>query len=97
MAGGAAAVRSSVPAKPWTVLGGGLLVAVTTAIVPLVTGNSVLEHAAFDRDLPVLGAVKVTSALPFDVGVFLVVVGLVLMAYEAFGDESAIRDEAAPS
>jgi multicomponent Na+:H+ antiporter subunit A len=97
VAGGTAAVRASVPAKPWSILGGGLLIAVTTAIVPLATGNSVLEHAAFDRDLPVLGAVKVTSALPFDIGVFLVVVGLVLMAYEAFGDESSIRDEAAPS
>jgi multicomponent Na+:H+ antiporter subunit A len=97
VAGGVEAVRSSVPLKPWTVLGGGLLIAVTTAIVPLVTGNAVLEHAAFERDLPLLGTVKATSALPFDIGVFLVVVGLVLMAYEAFGDEAAILGESAPS
>lgn len=97
VAGGAAAVRSSVPLKPWTVLGSGLLIAVTTAIVPLFVGGSVLEHAAFERDLPVLGTVKTTSALPFDIGVFLVVVGLVLMAYEAFGDEGAILEEARAS
>ena len=36
-----------------------------------------------------LGTIKATSALPFDIGVFLVVVGLVLMAYEAFGDDTA--------
>ena len=30
---------------------------------------------------------KATSALPFDIGVYLVVVGLVLMAYEASGEE----------
>jgi multicomponent Na+:H+ antiporter subunit A len=93
VAGGSGAVRSSVPMRPWTVLGGGLLIAATTAIVPLLTGNSVLEHGVFDADLPLLGSVKTTSALPFDIGVFLVVVGLVLMAYEAFGDEGPILDE----
>ena len=40
---------------------------------------------------------KTTSALPFDIGVFFVVVGLALMAYEAFGDEGAILEEAAAS
>ncbi len=89
VAGGVTAVRNSLRARPWTVLGTGLAVAASTAIVPLFTGNSVLEHAAFERDLPVLGTVKATSALPFDVGVYLVVVGLVLMAYEAFGDDAA--------
>jgi hypothetical protein len=58
-----------------------------TALVPILTGNSVLDHAAFDRDLPVLGAVKTTTALIFDIGVYLVVIGLVLMSYEAFGDD----------
>ena len=46
-----------------------------------------LEHALWSFDLPLLGAVKTTSALPFDIGVYLVVIGLVLMAYEAFGDD----------
>ena len=30
--------------------------------------------------------IKTTSALPFDIGVYLVVVGLVLMMFEAFGE-----------
>jgi multicomponent Na+:H+ antiporter subunit A len=71
------------------VLGGGLAVAATTAIIPILTGNSLLEHAAFERNFPLLGTVKTTSALPFDIGVYFVVVGLVLMAYEAFGDDEA--------
>ena len=33
------------------------------------------------------GTVKVSSALVFDIGVYLVVVGLVLMVFEAFGDD----------
>jgi hypothetical protein len=53
----------------------------------MLLGGEVLEHALWSLDIPVLGKVKTTSALPFDVGVYLVVVGLVLMAYEAFGDD----------
>jgi multicomponent Na+:H+ antiporter subunit A len=87
VAGGSDAVRRTIPLAPTTVLGGGLLIAVTTAVVPLLTGGAVLEHAAFEADLPLLGTIKATSALPFDIGVFFVVVGLVLMAYEAFGGE----------
>lgn len=94
LAGGASAVRRSVPVQPWTVLGGGLAIAAMTAMVPLLLGGSILEHAVWEADLPLLGTIKTTSALPFDIGVFLVVVGLVLMAYEAFGDEGAILDEA---
>jgi len=97
VAGGAVAVGRSVPFKPWTVLGTGLLISAATAITPLLFGESVLEHALFDLDVPLLGHVKATSALPFDIGVFLVVVGVILMAYEAFGDEGAILEEAGAS
>ncbi len=87
VAGGISAVRNSVRVPPWAVLGSGLTLAVTTAIVPLMLGESVLEHASFEADVPLLGTVKTTSALPFDIGVFLVVVGLIVMAYEAFGED----------
>jgi multisubunit Na+/H+ antiporter MnhB subunit len=70
------------------VLGSGLLLSAVTAIVPLLTGNELLEHADLEADLPVLGTLKVTTALPFDMGVYLVVIGVVLMAYEAFGDDA---------
>lgn len=92
VAGGLAAVRTSVPVAPWTVLGVGLSTSVATAIVPLVLGGSVLEHALWEVDVPVLGTIKTTSALPFDIGVFLVVVGVILMAYEAFGEEASDTD-----
>ena len=97
LAGGAQAVRQSLPVPPWTVLGGGLALAAGTAVTPMLLGGAILEHAAWKVDLPVIGVVKTTSALPFDAGVFLVVVGLVLMAYEAFGDEGAILEEAGAS
>ena len=53
-----------------------------------------LEHAVWKAELPLLGTIKTTSALPFDIGVFLVVVGLVLMAYEAFGEEADAEEPA---
>jgi len=34
-----------------------------------------------------VGTVKLSSALLFDIGVYVTVVGIVLMAFEAFGDE----------
>ena len=37
--------------------------------------------------MPVFGHVKLSSVLAFDIGVYLVVVGLVLMVFEAFGDD----------
>jgi multicomponent Na+:H+ antiporter subunit A len=90
IAGGITEVRAHSRFRPWTILGTGLFLSAATATAPLLAGKNVLESAYFSRDLPVLGAVKVTSALPFDVGVYLVVLGLVLMVFEAFGDDPEV-------
>jgi multicomponent Na+:H+ antiporter subunit A len=89
VAGGISEVRARSRFRPWTVLGAGLLLAAVTATVPLLLGGSVLEVGYATFELPVLGAVPVSSALAFDTGVYLVVVGVVLMAFEAFGDDPA--------
>lgn len=94
VAGGVDEVRRAFPVRASTILGTGLLVSTLTAIVPMALGHMVLEHAAFETTLPVLGSVKATSALPFDIGVYLVVLGLVLMMFEAFGDDTAAVDVA---
>jgi multicomponent Na+:H+ antiporter subunit A len=86
VAGGIAEVRARSRFRPWTVLGAGLLLAVATAGFPLLTGGAVLDVASRSVDLPVLGTINLTTALAFDAGVYLAVVGVVLMAYEAFGD-----------
>jgi multicomponent Na+:H+ antiporter subunit A len=86
VAGGIAEVRARSRFRPWTVLGSGLLLAVVTATFPLLTGGAVLDVASRSVELPVLGTVNLTTALAFDAGVYLAVVGVVLMAYEAFGD-----------
>jgi multicomponent Na+:H+ antiporter subunit A len=93
VAGGVDDVRSALPLQPWTVLGLGLLIGAGTASVPILLGHGVLDHASFSATLPLLGDVKATSALPFDIGVYLVVLGMVLLMFEAFGDEVAFDEQ----
>jgi multisubunit Na+/H+ antiporter MnhB subunit len=87
VAGGVAEVRSLTRARPWTVLGAGLLVATLTALAPLAFGDPVLRSYEAELELPVLGDAKLTTSLVFDVGVYFVVLGLVLMVFESFGDD----------
>lgn len=89
VAGGIDEVRGRSRFRPWTVLGAGLLLAAATATIPLAAGGDVLEVAFASLSLPVIGAVKVSSALAFDTGVYLAVVGMVLMVFESFGDDPA--------
>jgi multicomponent Na+:H+ antiporter subunit A len=85
--GGATAVRQTFRAPSHVVLGAGLCISSFTALLPVLLGGAVLEHGEFEVGLPIFGDVKFVSALPFDIGVYLVVVGLVLMAFAAFGDD----------
>lgn len=87
---GSEGLDAALPASPATLLGVGLLVAAGTASIPLLFGESPMEHARWSADLPVFGVVKATSALPFDVGVYLVVLGLVAGALRAFGGEERV-------
>ena len=87
IAGGLDEVRGLTRLKPWTILGTGLMLAVLTAVVPIVLGEPVLSSSVWEADVPVLGTVKTTSALLFDTGVYILVIGLIFMVFEAFGGE----------
>ncbi len=89
VAGGSDEVRERSRFRPWTVLGTGLLIAAATATAPVLAGKSVLEVASTSFALPAFGQVTLSSALVFDAGVYLAVIGMVLMAFEAFGEEPA--------
>ena len=79
---------ASVPVDPGVPLGLGLLLAGATGAASWLTGAQYLESGIVERDLPVLGHLKLVSALAFDVGVFLVVVGLVLGLLRTLGAEA---------
>jgi multicomponent Na+:H+ antiporter subunit A len=89
VAGGVDEVRRHSRFRPWTVLGAGLALAAATATAPLLLGRSVLEVGFVAVHVPALGKVAMSSALAFDAGVYLAVVGMVLMVFEAFGDDPA--------
>jgi len=63
----------------------GTLVIVATAAAPLAWGDVMLDQAVVDGELPLLGKVKSGTALPFDIGVTLVVVGLVAALFDGLG------------
>lgn len=86
VAGGIDEVRETLPVRPWTLLGLGLVTATSTALVPLVFGRQLMEHAKLDLHLGPLGEAHLGTALFFDIGVALVVVGMVLLLLVAFGE-----------
>ena len=88
ISGGRAALRAAVPVDPRVPLGLGLVVATLTGMAPLLVGGQLLESGKLELELPVLGLLKVTSALPFDTGVYLVVIGLVLGVLRTLGAEA---------
>lgn len=91
-AGGVDGVQVGLRVRPWTLLGTGIVFITVTALVPLALGDSLLESAVWKLHLGPLGDPKITSPLFFDTGVFLVVVGMVLMLFEAFGEQVGEED-----
>lgn len=57
-------------------MGAGLTTALLTGTAGWLWGDAFLEAAKVTLEVPVLGAIHLTSALVFDIGVFMVVVGM---------------------
>jgi multicomponent Na+:H+ antiporter subunit A len=87
LAGGRYELGEAAPVHPGILLGLGLFLSAGVGLVPLFLGGSVLQSAIIDLTLPVFGHVKLVTTLFFDIGVFLVVVGLVLDILRSLGAE----------
>ena len=88
VARGRVEIASAVPVDPGVPLGAGIVLAALTGVVPLLLGRDYLRSGVYELAVPVLGDVKLTSALVFDTGVFLVVVGMVLALLRTLGAEA---------
>ena len=95
LAGGRYELGETLPLDAGKILGVGLALAAGTATASLLVGAPVLSSALISVDLPVLGQVKFVTALFFDLGVYLIVVGLVLDVLRSLG--ARIDEELAPS
>ncbi|SCE74811.1 multisubunit sodium/proton antiporter, MrpA subunit /multisubunit sodium/proton antiporter, MrpB subunit [Micromonospora coriariae] len=87
LAGGRYELAEAAPVGAGTVLGAGLALSVGTGVVALLAGGSVLESAKVDRSLPLVGDAHLVTSLFFDVGVYLIVIGLVLDILRSLGAE----------
>jgi multicomponent Na+:H+ antiporter subunit A len=85
LAGGRYELGEALPLDAGKVLGAGLILSAGTAVTSLLLGAPVLSSAVFEVDVPVLGHVKLVTALFFDLGVYLIVVGLVLDVLRSLG------------
>ena len=96
LAGGRAELDRAAPVSAGLVLGAGLAVSAVSALAPLAFGGTVLQSAVLEVDLPIWGHVKIVSALAFDIGVYLIVIGLALDVVRSLGagiDKQAEEDE----
>lgn len=93
-AGGTDTVRRVLPVRATILMGLGLLTASLTGFAALVPGLAFLESGYVERSVPLVGDVKVVSALFFDIGVYLTVVGMALGLIRSLGEESAFEEAA---
>lgn len=85
LAGGRYELGETLPLDAGKILGVGLALSAGTAVASLLLGAPVLSSAVVQLDVPVLGSIKFVTALFFDAGVYLIVVGLVLDVLRSLG------------
>ncbi len=93
LAGGRFELAEATPVSAGALLGSGLGLASLTAMAPLVLGGQVFQSAILKFWMPLFGDVKFVTSTLFDIGVYLVVVGLVLDVLRSLGSEVDERNE----
>ncbi len=79
LAGSQQSRPAAVKPSPVTLIALGILLAVGTGVGALVAGDQFLESDIFHLDVPFAGDVKFVTAAIFDAGVYLVVIGVVIL------------------
>ncbi|WPF65881.1 MULTISPECIES: Na+/H+ antiporter subunit A [unclassified Corynebacterium] len=99
LAGGRAELEEALPIDAGRLLGSGLLLSALAAIWPMFLGRPPLTTEIWDFTLPLVGEMHLPSALLFDAGVYLIVIGLIMHILTSLGgqidqDEAARRQRA---
>lgn len=87
LAGGRYELAEAVPVDAGKLLGSGILLAVGSAVASLFFGADALTSAYLETDVPVLGHLSIGTSTIFDLGVYLVVVGLTVDILRSLGGE----------
>uniref|UniRef100_UPI000831B177 hydrogen gas-evolving membrane-bound hydrogenase subunit E n=1 Tax=Aldersonia kunmingensis TaxID=408066 RepID=UPI000831B177 len=85
LAGGRYELGEALPLDAGHILGVGLIFSAGTAVVSMLLGAPALSSATLEATLPLIGDVTLVTALFFDFGVYLIVVGLVLDVLRSLG------------
>ncbi len=70
-----------------TVVALAVILAVGAAVVPLFFGLAPLTSTFWEAEIPVIGHIEFVTSTIFDIGVYLVVIGLVLDVLRSLGAE----------
>ncbi|AYF29064.1 Na+/H+ antiporter subunit A [Micromonospora tulbaghiae] len=95
LAGGRYELAEAAPVGAGTVLGAGLGISVGSGVLGLALTGEVLQSVKVNLWLPAIGDFYLVTSLFFDIGVYLVVVGLVLDILRSLGAEVDRHVEAA--
>ncbi|MBG6213026.1 MAG: Na+/H+ antiporter subunit A [Cryobacterium sp.] len=87
LAGGRYELSEAAPIDPGKILGLGVILAVGMSVVSLFFDGVPLESAYFTATVPVLGDLSFGTATIFDIGVYLVVIGLTYDILRSLGSE----------
>lgn len=87
LAGGRYELGETAPVGAGLLIGVGLVIATGTGIAGALLGDAILDGGKAVLHLPLVGTLKLYSSTLFDIGVYLVVVGVVLDVLRSFGSE----------
>ena len=87
LAFGARGLKRALPLDPEALTGVGLAAAILAGIVGLLFNDTFLTYTYASMELPLIGEVKISTLLLFDVGVYILVIGLVATAVLRLGTE----------
>ncbi len=87
VAGGRYELGAAAPTDAGRLLGAGMTLAVACAVVPLLFGLPPLTSWFWETEIPVIGHIEFVTSTLFDIGVYLVVIGLVLDVLRSLGGE----------
>lgn len=87
LAAGRYELGEAAPIQPGLLLGAGLVMSAGYGVIAMLNGLSMLESVTWHFTLPLIGDIHLVSSLFFDIGVYLVVIGLVLDILRSLGAE----------
>ncbi|HKM24833.1 MAG TPA: hydrogen gas-evolving membrane-bound hydrogenase subunit E, partial [Corynebacterium sp.] len=93
IAGGRAELEEALPVDAGRILGTGLFLSAAAAIWPMFLGHPPLTSWYDSVDLPLIGSMSLPSALLFDAGVYLIVVGLMMHILSSLGGQLDLEEE----